>query len=642
MVRLRSIAACAAVIGASGCGGEAQNLPEGCQPLLSGADCLLPYPSDFFLRDDATLPSGKRLVIAASAIPHVKETNHAADPNAPWAPDGFSTLSPIVAIVGTPVSASGLTPLDSAPGDTTTASSRTLIIESGTGRLVPHYADLDPRATNPARQGIVLHPLAPLAPKTRYVVALQGILQPDGMPALPPEGFRRLRDEEASGDPALEALEPRFEAEVFPAIEALGIERSSLLLAWSFTTVSREHSTGDMLEVRRAALEWLSANQPEVAILGVEENPSDEIWRTVQGTVSVPLFMESDDAGARLSRDSSGKVVQNGTTKFKFLAQIPASVRDQSAPGSVLGYGHGFFGLRTEANSEAAIEIFNQLGAVGFAIDWWGMSQDDLFLIVDGLVNAPDESLIFTDRVHQAMVNWIVLQAALEGPMREMEAMKRPNGDVVYDASHPAFLGISLGHILGGVLAAVHPSLERVILHVGGAGFSHVMMRSRSFRPFLTLLEDALPDPLDQQKFVALTATQMDRIDPGTYAPFVFKEPLEGNRQRRLLLQIGLGDVQVPNLGAFFHARALELPILEPVPHQVYGLTPASAPIDGSALALYDFGIDLSVYAKADPPDRENVVHDGLRTTRAAISQLSTFFREGRVINPCDGTCDPQ
>jgi hypothetical protein len=28
------------------------SLPDGCQPLLGGADCFMPYPSDFFKNGD--------------------------------------------------------------------------------------------------------------------------------------------------------------------------------------------------------------------------------------------------------------------------------------------------------------------------------------------------------------------------------------------------------------------------------------------------------------------------------------------------------------------------------------------------------------------------------------------------------------
>ncbi len=37
-------------------------ITPGCNPILSGVECGLPYPSDFFLVDDATLPSHAALL----------------------------------------------------------------------------------------------------------------------------------------------------------------------------------------------------------------------------------------------------------------------------------------------------------------------------------------------------------------------------------------------------------------------------------------------------------------------------------------------------------------------------------------------------------------------------------------------------
>ena len=43
----------------SGCTpAEPLNLADGCNPLLAGLDCMLPYPSDFFRVEDSTTPSG--------------------------------------------------------------------------------------------------------------------------------------------------------------------------------------------------------------------------------------------------------------------------------------------------------------------------------------------------------------------------------------------------------------------------------------------------------------------------------------------------------------------------------------------------------------------------------------------------------
>lgn len=659
----RLLALCLILPVAASCGGDdvpdGFEVPEGCQPLLAGADCLLPYPSDFFRDSAPELPSGHRIELQGSAKILVASTGRSADPNEGRVFDGFSMLPSIVALLASPASSEGLANLLDAPGDTLTPAARTLIVEAETGVLVAHYADLDPRSEDPARAAIVLHPLAPLSPKTRYVVALQGILQTDGSPATPPEGFRRLRDREAKGAAALEALEEHYETAIFPVLEAAGVDRAGVQLAWDFTTSSQEHPIADMLRIRELALEWLESNTSTIRIVKLEENPRPEIWRTLQATITGPLFLDSDDPGARLSRDDGGAVVPNGVVEIPFTAQIPRSVRDRFEAGKVLGYGHGFFGGRSEVTEPQTRTIVERFGAVAFALDWWGMAREDVFLVVDGLVNKPDEALIFTDRVHQTMANWIVLTAALDGPIAELAAMHRPTeagqpgvvtstggatnaGALVYDASSLSFLGISQGHILAGVLAAVHPELERVMLHVGGAGFTHMMLRSRSFLPFLTFLADSLPDPLDQQKFVALSQTALDRIDPGIYAPLLLEQPLPGSRPRRVLMQIGLGDVQVPNTGSFLHARALGLPLLDPAPAPIFGLEPRPGPIEGSAVGLYDLGIDLSVYERAKPPTQENVVHDGLRLRAPALEQLATFFERGVAQQFCDGPCDPE
>ena len=66
--------ACGFVQGWQNAPHEPMALEEGCNPLLGGSDCFLPYPSDVFLVDDESMPSGQRLEIlklqctAATAI----------------------------------------------------------------------------------------------------------------------------------------------------------------------------------------------------------------------------------------------------------------------------------------------------------------------------------------------------------------------------------------------------------------------------------------------------------------------------------------------------------------------------------------------------------------------------------------------
>ena len=60
-----------------------------------------------------------------------------------------------------------------------------------------------------------------------------------------------------------------------------------------------------------------------------------------------------------------------------------------------------------------------------------------------------------------------------------------------------------------------------------------------------------------------------------------------------------------------------------------------------AGLTLFDFGIDPAVYDVATPASEDNEVHEGVRLEPAALEQLGQFFREGVVVHPCDGPCDP-
>jgi hypothetical protein len=429
-------------------------------------------------------------------------------------------------------------------------------------------------------------------------------------------------------------------------------------LAWDFTTGTRERVEADMLRVRELTRAWLEANAPTIHVDSVEPG-TDRVWRTIRGTVSGPLFLENTKPGASLVRNKGGSVIQNGTATFAFTATVPASVRDRFAAGRVLAYGHGFFGGRQEVEDASAHTIADRLAAVLVAIDWLGMSKADVSVVANALSAEPSHVAVFTDRVHQAMANWIVMTRSIRTSLVNADGFRRPTapgepgvvvdaqgnsnvGQPIYDASAVSYFGASQGHILGGVMNALNPDTARVCLNVGGAGLTHMMFRARPFAPFLVFLGFALPDPLDQMAFAATLQTPFDRIDPGVYAGHLLANPLEGSpSDRRVLMQIGLGDAQVPNLASFLHARLLQLPELTPNPAPVWGLKPTAAPVMGSALTLFDFGVDLGIYRTAIPPLDDNPVHEGLRLLDSALSQMDAFYGDGTIVQPCNGPCAP-
>jgi hypothetical protein len=617
-------------------------LPEGCQPLLGGSDCFGPFPSDFFRTEDASLPSGHRLQL--TRVARIRSDSGLADPLS-WRPvDGASLAPTLVTSFPGGLLPNGFPAALGESADSVADGAQTLWVEAGTGRKIHHFVDLDPRAKTPERQALVFHVREGLEENTRYVVAIRRARAPGGGLAPAPEGFRRIRDGEAAGDPQLEPLAQRFEREIFPVLAAAGWTRSEVQLAWDFTTGTRENVTRDMLRVRALTLEWLGSHVPSVSVDSVTENADAKLWRTVKGTVEAPLFLEQDAPGANLYRGPDGQVAQNGTTQFKFIAQVPVSVRDGAGEANPLLYGHGFFGSEDEVTYSPAVTLANRLGVVTFGIRWVGMAGEDAPIVGGNILGDPTATLQFTERVHQAMANWMVMSRAVEGPLRAQAAFARPGGAPVYAADASRYLGCSQGHILGGVMNALNPSMRRVILNVGGASFSTMMMRARPFNGFLLLIEGSIRDPLDQQKFIATLQASFDRVDPASYAPWLVSHPLEGSpADRRVLMQVGLGDTSVPNVGSFLHAQLAGLTQLLPAPARAPLLPASDGPLSGSALALYDFGVDLAaVYGKAEPAPVETDAHEGLRRKEAAMAQMDLFLREGTIRNFCDGACDPE
>ena len=658
---------------------EPLDVPPGCSPLAADVDCGLPYPSDFFLADDASTPSGHRVHFSGGAKMGTIY-GVSADVTDFLPQDGFSRQPSIVAGFGTGVDPSSVPGYFADPAATLEDGAATALIDADSGQRIAHFVDVDVRAEDPTRQTVIVRPLQRLREKARYVVVLSGLRDTDGKPVKVPEGFRRLRDAAVGDDKVLKPALAHFEDAVFPLVKKAGIDRGDVQLAWDFTTGSDEHVVADMVRARSLVLDELQRTPPVVAVDAVFEGSSlaaildggpGNTWRLIRGHVTAPRVVDTDGPGAVLFRDADGQVALNGTTTFTFTAVVPASVRDRFAPGLAVGFGHGFFGTQEEVEGYATRALADEAGAVVFGIDWLGMSTEDIATVSSTIGDQLWQGLEFGERLPQAMTNWWTMTTAMQAGLFDdataaiaggtVQPFRRPTtgaGVVVdpVDAAHDnarqplvardrvAFAGFSNGHILGSVMASMDPRVSRVVLHVGGATFSHMMYRARPFAGFLLFLKGVLPDALDQQKIAAHMQREFDRFDPATYAPYLLHEelpsgPSSNPAQRRVLQQFGLGDTSVPNLGSMQHARYIGLPEIEgSAGAPIFGLQRATAPVDGSGLFVFDLGVDASFAGTPDFPEA-TPVHDVLRRVPEVRAQEATFLKTGLIENPCGGDC---
>lgn len=631
---------------------EVVDIPEGCNPLAFEHDCFFPWPSDYFLQEDDSTPSGRAVVISGAAQV-INEDGLVSDFNELHQADGFSH-HPIIAMwFPEGVDTSSLPTWLDDPSPTTAPDSPTLLLNAETGEAIPHFAELDARPSASQVAALYVRPLVRLDNETRYVVALQGLTQPDGSPIEAPAGFRFVRDGVATTSTVLDELGARYETDVFPVLESFGVERSELILAWDFTTQSLESVTSDMLEVRRLAMESFEVSPPAVTIESVQEGSGEGgvgdslapyVGRRITGTITVPLYVESAETGALLARDEAGNIVQNGTAEARFVMLIPRSITEAEvpAPERVVQFGHGFFGGLDEMDSATQASIANEGGWTIAGVEWWGMSAPDLGPVAGAIADNASRTFDFTDRLHQGMVNYMAFAHALATTFQEVEAVQQ-EGVSLIDPEQVYFYGISQGHILGGTYFALSPQIERGMFSVGGASFTLMMSRASPFGQFLQFI-GFKHDQLQVQKFIAMASTAMDRIDPITYAPFIFDQPLEGApAERRMLIQLGLGDSSVPNMGGYLHARTLGIPVLEPTPEVPPLLSTVDVGTEGqdiSGMLLVDFGINPRPDLEARLAAPANCVHGAVRELDFGIAQISAFLRpDGRVVFPCEGVC---
>jgi hypothetical protein len=626
-------------------------IPEGCNPLAFEHDCFFPFPSDVFLVADEGTETGRRVAITGAAQVF-NDDGKLIDFTTEFPADGFSHHPVINAWFPEGVDTAQFSSWLDDPAPSMEPDHVTVLVDTTDGTLVPHFSELDDRPTSAGRQALYIRPLVRLENERRYVVAIQGLLDPNGAEIEAPRGFMELRDGVLTDAPALEAVRDRYESDVFGVLEAAGVGRAGLTLAWDFSTQSIESATGDMVEARQIGLDYLDGQAPDVEIDEVLEGsaalPDTAEWvaRRINGTVEVPLVLTNDQPGGRLTRNAEGAVIQSGTARAEFSILVPRSVWESETvtPTRVVQFGHGFFGSKEEAMGSAQARAADEGGWIVIAGDWWGMSSPDLGVVADSIVESPSNTFDFTDRLHQAMINFMVIGRAVSTALQDAPELQRDGTSVLSD-SELYFYGISQGHMLGSVYFAVTPEIDRAVMSVGGGSFTLLMSRASPFGQFLAFIGFKVADELDVQKYIALAPFGMDRIDPLTYVPLTFDSPLDPESDKRMLMNVGIGDSTVPNVGTYVHARSLGLPALTPageVPALMETLELGDTSQDISAFLLVDYNIDPRPDLTSRLSSPANCVHGSVRVQPFVIEQMSAFWApDGVVTFPCgDGACE--
>ncbi len=507
---------------------------------------------------------------------------------------------------------------------------------------VPHFAELVRSAavTGEDDRTFLIRPVVRPKDGTRYIVAIRDVVDATGAKLPPSPAFAALRDGTPFGDPSIDARRALYD-DIFAKLEAAGIPRGDLQLAWDYTTASRENNTGWLLHMRDDALAAVGEDGPEYRILSIEEDPNPNIKRRILGAMTVPLYLDQPGPGGRLVFGDDGLPRRNGTAEYEFLVHVPHAATT-GTPRPPLQNGHGLLGDKVEGRNGYLAELANRHGYVAFSVDFVGFAEDDEPTVLDAVSGDIGKFRAAVDRQHQGMVNSLLAMRLMRGRFARDENVQF-GGQGAIDTSVGYYRGDSQGGIYGVTYMALTTDVTRGLLGEPGMPYNLLLNRSRDFEPFFILLRSVYTSGRDMQLVLALVQMLWDRTEPSGYAPYVNGEQLPGTPRHEVLLHVAIGDQQVTPLGAHLIARSVGARTLSPSPRPIWGVEEVSGPFEGSGIVEFDFGLDpvpdTNVPPTAPPDDDP---HDAVRVLTAAYAQTDTFLRTGRIEPTCDGPCDPE
>lgn len=625
----------------------------GCDP-IAGAQCLLPFPNDWFTTKAPT-STGLRVNLSAGAMPR----NAAGTPIDPalWnTADGFSPGSMLLAHVpGLDLAKSGAAPVTDI-GWSLRRDAPIVIVDTVTGERWPYWAELDAGAVDPARQMLIIRPAKNFLEGRRYAVALRDLKNAGGESIPAPQTFARLVGGELPPGDALAARQ-RALRQTLAVLARAGVEAVGLHLAWDFTVADEQGIAGPVLSMRDQTLRTLKGGSPGFTVdsvidLTVGQDP--DIAREVAGDILVPNYLDKPGGppGSSLNRGPDGLPRPLGDTlRARYQCEIPRSAFKRPAHPSL--YGHGLLGRHTEVRTRDVRRMAGEQGFAFCATRWIGMSDEDIQHVAKVFEDFSRFGTV-ADRLQQSLLNFVLLGRAMisQDGFASDKAFRDERGEPLIDwRAGLAYDGNSQGAVEGGALVAVSPDVRNAVLGVAGMNYSTLLNRSVDFQPFQRIMNGSYPDRLTQQLCLALVQMLWDRAETNGYAQHLTDDPLPGSPRHRVLLHVAFGDHQVSTVTAEVEARTVGARIHQPAvatgrspdvtPY--WGITPLPrGPYAGSALIVWDSGSPAPPTANVPPlgPQYGRDPHQDPRNASEARVQKAHFLRDGMVVDACgDAPC---
>ncbi len=622
--------------------------PGGCDP-LDTTRCLLPFPSNAYTLEDPNTDTHLRVAMPAEGMP-ANESGAAIDPSEWNRNDGFSPNTPILTYLPELDAELSNLPSWTDLGASLAADATVVIVDMNTGERIPLWAELDAHAAEETDRLLTIRPAISLPEGHTFVVGLRGMLNHDrGLIEAGPV-FRSYRDKLTTQIESVEFRRASME-EAITALETAGVLRSDLQLAWSFTVASTRSISERMLHIRDEAVAGLGDKAPAFHVTSVETNPDDNIALRISGTYEVPNYLTNDGSPGNSfhydtdpATDPDALPTQNGTVDVGFQCNVSVATMNGSEPAHLVQYGHGLLGGYDEINAGNVRAFANEHNAMICATKWAGMSEDD---VANAITTLGDFNHFPTmaDRLQQGVLNQIFLGRLMTrfNGLATVPELVRSDGGQLFDPDHLDYDGNSQGGIMGLMLTAVSPDIERSVLGVPGMNYSLLLPRSVDFDDYELAFKPAYPNDLDRTLILGFTQMLWDRGEGAGYVQHVTSDQYPGTPAKQVLLDVAYGDHQVTPLSALIEARTMGLTIHRPLAadgrwpevEAGWGLESTVYPSSGSAIIMWDSGMAPMPLENLAPRDGDDS-HEDPRADADVRRQKAAFLFEDTLIDVCD------
>ncbi|MBA2660770.1 MAG: hypothetical protein H0U74_00620 [Bradymonadaceae bacterium] len=618
-----------------------------CDSLMDAA-CSMPWPSNLYLAPDESRATGYTLTFGETTLPANRHGKH-IKPGPYKQMDGYDVGVPLVVMFANIDIASMASEAQLERSIEESAPIVWFEVTADGFKRIPYWVELDASEEDVAKKTLFVRPAVILEEATRYVVAFRNLKTTAGASIGASDGFRALREGNTVGDSILAQRQERFD-EIFALLEAEGIERSSLTLAWDFVTASSDAMHGRMLKIRDEAFETVGASGPAMSVTGINEfattedgtnRPVDaQIAFELHGTIEVPHYMRPRPEFGETWEfflDADGEIAQNGTRRASFMAHIPRSVLGGAKPAGLIIYGHGLLGSRQEVRAKHLSRIANDFNYIIVGSDLMGMSGIDNAAALSTVGDASN-FVAMADRLHQGMLEYLLLTRAAREQFEGLEPISARG--IVIDKTRVHYMGGSQGGIFGATYMALTQDVTRGYLGVPGNNYSTMLQRSTGFNRFIDVMVVNYKESIDRALLLSTISLLWSNTEPVSYLRHIKAEPFAGNGPRDVLMTVAKADYQVAVVTNEVLARTdLGIGLMENYDSErtPWDVIQTPYPHTGSGIVLYDFGNPWPPPGNQHPSDGFGDSHSKISRLEISGVQLDHFFRTGEIIDVCEG-----